>query len=129
MTGRTTGRLRGLRTRTEFLAAARGRRASRNGLALQAVRTGGLDIGVGYTVTKKAGNAPERNRIKRRLRAAVGACSDVFQTQHDYVLIGRREILSTPFDVLVTTLKGLIARVHASNQKNRRDTDAHARQS
>ncbi len=129
MTGRSTGRLRGLRTRAEFLAAARGKRASRHGLALQAVRTDDPDIGVGFTVTKKAGNAPQRNRIKRRLRAAVGACAGAFHPQHDYVLIGRREILSTSFEALVTTLTGLIARVHATNPQNRRDTDANARQS
>ena len=121
-----TGRMRRLKTRAEFLAAARGRRASRNGLVLQAVRTGADKPGVGFTVTKKAGNAPERNRIKRRLRAAVRACAEGFQTQHDYVVIGRREVLAAPFDLLVTTLNGLIARVHASTHENRRDQNAHA---
>jgi ribonuclease P protein component len=120
--------MRRLRTRTEFLAVARGRRASRNGLVLQAAKTGVEDIGVGFTVTKKAGNAPERNRIKRRLRAAVKACEDAFETQHDYVVIGRRDVLAAPFPVLVSTLTGLIARVHGSTQL-RPDRKAHGRQS
>ncbi len=126
MTGRSTGLMRGLKTRAEFVAVGRGRRASRDGLVLQVARTGVEDIGVGFTVTKKAGNAPERNRIKRRLRSAVKACASGFKTQHDYVVIGRREVLSTPFGMLVSTLEGLIARVHAATPKNRRDPDAHA---
>ena len=70
--------MRRLKTRAEFVAVARGRRASRNGIVLQALKTGVEDTGVGFTVTKKAGNAPERSRIKRRLRAAVCACNTPF---------------------------------------------------
>ena len=87
--GRTSGLMRRLKTRAEFVAVARGRRASRNGIVLQALKTGVEDTGVGFTVTKKAGNAPERSRIKRRLRAAVCACNTAFSSQHDYVVLGR----------------------------------------
>ena len=128
MSGRSTGRMRRLKTRAEFVAVARGRRASRDGIVLQAAKTGVENTGVGFTVTKKAGNAPERNRIKRRLRAVVDACADRFSTQHDYVLIGRREVLSAPFASLVSNLNGLIARVHASTPQTRRDQNVHARQ-
>jgi len=114
--------MRRLKTRAEFLGVAKGRRASRNGLVLQAAKTGVEDSGVGFTVSKQAGNAPERNRIKRRLRAAVGACADAFKTQHDYVVIGRRDVLYAPFPVLVSTLEDLIARVH-----DRPDQKAHGR--
>ena len=120
--------MRRLKTRAEFVAVARGRRASRNGIVLQALSTGVEDTGVGFTVTKKAGNAPERSRIKRRLRAAVGACTNAFSSQHDYVIIGRRDVLSAPFPSLVATLESLIARVHGSHPKNRPDPHTHARQ-
>jgi ribonuclease P protein component len=129
MAGRSTGRMRGLKTRAEFLAVGRGRRASRNGIVLQAVDTDVEITGVGFTVTKKAGNAPERNRIKRRLRAAVTACADAFSTRHDYVLIGRRDVLSAPFSSLVSTLKSLITRIHTTSPTHRPDPNAHARQS
>lgn len=129
MTGRDAGRMRGLKTRAEFLTVGRGRRASRNGIVLQAAKTDDEIIGIGFTVTKKAGNAPERNRIKRRLRAAVKACADAFVPQHDYVVIGRREILSAPFPTLVSTLHSLIKRVHGAHEQNRPDPHAHARQS
>jgi ribonuclease P protein component len=112
--------LRRLTKRSEFVRAARGNRAGRPSFALQAIASSGERPGVGFTVTKKAGNAPERNRIKRRLRAAAGACESLFKPQHDYVIVGRREALAAPFADLVLDLDKLIRRVHtgtpASNQ-------------
>jgi len=72
--------------------------------------------GIGYTVTKKTGNSPERSRIKRRLRAAVEACASQFHPQYDYVLIGRREALGEPFIGLVNHLSALLTNVHAKQQ-------------
>jgi ribonuclease P protein component len=71
--------------------------------------------GVGFTVTKKVGNSPERNRMKRRLRAAAAACADDFRPGHDYVLLARREALSRPFAKMIKDLNGLIAKVHDTN--------------
>ena len=88
------GTLRRLTKRSEFLRAARGNRAGRLAFALQATESHGAGPGVGFTVTKKTGNAPERNRIKRRLREAVKVRADDFLSGHDYVLVGRREALS-----------------------------------
>ncbi len=68
--------------------------------------------GIGLTVTRKVGNAPERNRIKRRLRAAVTACAHEFHPRHDYVIIGRRAALHEPFAGLVHSVETLLARVH-----------------
>lgn len=103
---------RRLRKRSEFLRAARGARAGRPTMGLQAVPADADQPGIGLTVTKKTGNAPERNRIKRRLRAAVRACVGGFAPRHDYVLIGRREALRAPFGVLVDDLASLQRRVH-----------------
>lgn len=107
--------LRRLKKRAQFLKAARGTRVARRGFVLQAARVGEPSPGVGYTVTKKTGNAPERNRIKRRLRAAVAQCSDKLVAGHDYVLIGRREALNEPFEALVKGLSGSIGRIHSDN--------------
>jgi ribonuclease P protein component len=109
---------RRLTKRAQFLNAARGRRAGRTSLALQAIEVGIEEAGIGLTVTKKAGNSPERNRIKRRLRAAVRACGPNFKPQHDYVIVGRREALSAPFEKLVTELNSAIAKVHAGQRDN-----------
>jgi len=109
------GKLRRLRRRSQFLRAARGNRAGRSAFGLQVATTGEELPGVGFTVTKKVGNAPARNRMKRRLRAAAAACADDFRPGHDYVLLARREALSRPFAKMITDLSGLIARVHDTN--------------
>ena len=107
------GTLRRLRKRAQFLNAARGQRAGRAGFSLQSVAVEADAAGLGLTVTKKTGNSPERNRIKRRLRAAGATCAAQFHPQHDYVLVGRREALSLPFSKIVSDLSSAIAKVHA----------------
>ena len=109
----STRSLRRLQKRAQFLNAAKGRRAGRTGFSLQAIEVQAVDPGIGLTVTKKVGNSPQRNRIKRRLRAAARACGDQFQPQHDYVLVGRREALALPFQKVVADLASAIAKVHA----------------
>lgn len=114
------GALRRLTKRSQFQRAARGNRAGRSAFGLQAVPVAQAEPGIGFTVTKKSGNSPERNRIKRRLRAAVTACARDFVAQHDYVLVGRREALSEPFTKLVADLGALIVRVHAPRSTDER---------
>ena len=109
--------LRRLRKRAQFLNVARGSRAGRSGFTLQMVPVDSGAPGVGLTVTKKIGNSPERNRIRRRLRAALRACADDLKPQHDYVVVGRRDALTLPFSKVVSDLSSAIAKVHA-----RRDT-------
>lgn len=108
------GGLRRLKQRGEFLRAARGQRAGRKAFVLQAADSGSPDVGVGFTVTKKMGNAPERNRIKRRLRAVATACARDFGAGKDYVLIGRREALGEPFQDLVASLSRALKRLERS---------------
>ncbi len=105
--------LRRLTKRAQFLNAARGQRAGRTAFSLQAIQSPVATPGVGLTVTKKTGNSPERNRIKRRLRAALRACATELHGQHDYVLVGRRDALTLPFSKVVSDLSSAIAKVHA----------------
>jgi len=53
------------------------------------------DLKVGFTVTRKVGNAVVRNRVRRRLRHVA---QDVLPARaragHDYVLIGRKTTLT-----------------------------------
>lgn len=60
---------------------------------------------VGYTVTKKVGNAVVRNRVRRRLKEAVRtyAAADM-ERSHDYVIVGREDVLVAPFDQLKVEL-------------------------
>ena len=67
----------------------------------------------GFTVTKAMGNAVVRNRIRRRLKAAVTAVADGrARTGHDYVLIARKPAFDIPFDSLKKDLERAFHRVH-----------------
>ncbi len=88
-----------LRKRAEFLAVRRGEKR-RGRLFLVEVLARGDDgpPRVGFTVTKKVGNAVVRNRVRRRLREAVRvhAAGDM-ATGSDYVIVGREDVLRAPF--------------------------------
>lgn len=78
--------------RRDFLAANTGRRAPMPGFVLLVrSRDDGDDaMRVGFTVTKKIGNAVVRNRMKRRLRAlARELLPEIGIRGADHVLIGR----------------------------------------
>ena len=102
-----------LRRRADFLAAATGGRAPVGGFVLQALnRREDGPVRVGFTVSKKVGNAPERNRVRRRLREMVRLSPARMRQGYDYVLIGRRAALGLPFERLVEDFMRAINRVH-----------------
>ncbi len=60
---------------------------------------------VGFTVTRKNGNAVKRNRIKRRLREAVRiGLADNMEAGTDYVIVAHRDALHAPFESLIDEL-------------------------
>ena len=70
---------------------------------------------VGFTVSKKVGNAVERNRVRRRLREMVRlAPPSGMQPGYDYVLIGRRRALDLPFRRLLEDFNQALGRVHTA---------------
>jgi ribonuclease P protein component len=72
----------------------------------------------GFTVSKQVGGAVERNRIRRRLKAAVrDVLADRARPDYDYVLIARRPALDTDFAALVADLVNALKRVHASRMQ------------
>lgn len=96
-----------LKRRAEFLAVADGVKTPRRGFLLQmgTARRDGAAPRFGFTVTKKIGNSPERNRIRRRLREAVRLAALLHaEAGADYVLVGRRAALSQPFESLLDDL-------------------------
>jgi ribonuclease P protein component len=102
-----------LRQRADFLAVANGARANSAAFVLQARRRDDDGpVRVGFTVTKKNGNAPERNRIRRRLRELVKRLDAVSMRPHsDYVLVGRRAALTCDFATMLEDLRAALHRL------------------
>jgi ribonuclease P protein component len=104
-----------LRQRADFLAAANGPKAPGRHFILQArARDDQGPARVGFTVSRKVGNAVERNRVRRRLKEIVRLAETTrIRAGHDYVLIGRRAALQAPFARLLDDFLGALGRVHS----------------
>ena len=122
-----------LKTRPEFLkVAATGAKWVTPGLVLQARRrpttpatgtardTGAEQVRVGFTVSRKVGNAIRRNRARRRLRAvAVEVLPEHGRAGCDYVLIGRAGTLDRRYADLVADLRTALARIGTKGSQDR----------
>ncbi|MCR6629958.1 MAG: ribonuclease P protein component [Magnetospirillum sp.] len=86
--------------------------------------SGGVEIiRVGFTTSKKVGNAVARNRARRRLRAAVDEIFPALARPGlDYVVIGRQETVARPYSLLLQDLRTALKRVGGL----RSDTDGPA---
>ncbi len=106
-----------IKTRSDFLKAARASHIRASSMTVQARkrRDGTLTCRVGYTCSKKVGNAVARNRAKRRLRAAARqVLPGMGRAGWDYVLIGRAGVTATqPFETLCQDLANAVQRLHA----------------
>ena len=104
--------------RADFLAAAKAARASAAPFSLQARdREDDAGLRLGLTVTKKVGNAVERNRIRRRLRAAARAVlPQAGKDGFDYVVVARRAALTADFTELTGGLENTLKQVHKTRR-------------
>lgn len=107
-----------LKRRAEFLkVAAKGRKAAVHGLVLQALaRADDAPARLGFTVTKKVGNAVIRNRTRRRLKEAARL---LLRERHlagaglagvDLVVIGRDATRQRPFAELMDDLSRALSK-------------------
>lgn len=111
--------------RRDFLAAARARRAPAPAFLLQARRRRDNETAprtqtrIGFTCSKKVGNAVARNYAKRRLRAiAREVLPGLGKPGWDYVLIGRAEKTATrDYMDLKADLVRAIEQIHAPRKK------------
>ena len=107
-----------LKQRADFLAASAGTKVPATAFVLQA-RDRGDDNPprVGFTVSKKVGDAVERNRVRRRLREVVRlSAAERMRAGTDYVLVGRRAALDLPFDRLLTDFAGALTRLNKAGR-------------
>ncbi len=88
------------------------------GFVLQAapvpVESASPTIRVGFTVSRKVGNAVVRNRVRRRLREiARQVIPQSARADHDYVLIGRQGALGRDFVAMRAELQEALRRLKA----------------
>lgn len=103
-----------LKTRAEFLNAQKGVRRVTPSLTLETCAgPDALVLRVGFTATRKLGNAVTRNRAKRRLRAVAAAVlPDKGRAGADYVLVARPGTLDRPFATLAADLAAAVEAAH-----------------
>lgn len=127
MSGRAVGStlaLGRLKKRSEFLRVSQhGRKyvapgfillAAASDLCLAAPR-------IGFTVTRKMGNAVRRNRIRRRLREAAKQASASALAGMDYVLIAREQAYICVFEDLVRDMRRSFRKMAAAPKPEQRD--------
>ena len=106
--------LQTLTKRQDFILASRGLKHSSETMTVQINQNDLGIIRVGFTCSKKVGNAVVRNRAKRRLRAiAREALPNLGRLGFDYVLIGRYgSTVSTEFKTLKNDFISALEALH-----------------
>lgn len=102
-----------LKKHRQFVCVAnKGQKLVSSGLILLYMPNETQYLRVGFTVTKKLGNAVVRNRIRRRLREVVRLGLQGFdKTGYDFVIIGRQATLIRPFKKLQNDFSKLLKEV------------------
>ncbi|HEY0267109.1 MAG TPA: ribonuclease P protein component [Rhizomicrobium sp.] len=107
-----------LQKRADFLRAARGIRRVEGAITLETCATPEAEtrpgrLRIGFTASKKIGNAVTRNRAKRRLRAAAAQLLPLLgRGGHDYVLVARGTTVARPFEALLSDISTALKAAH-----------------
>ena len=101
-------------SRPQFLAAAKGVSEARGAVVVQRLERGdgAAVVRLGFTATRKVGNAVIRNRAKRRLREAARALVPLLAVPgSDYVFVARLGTADRPRDRLLDDVKSALTRL------------------
>jgi ribonuclease P protein component len=107
-----------LKRRADFLAvASEKRRFALRDMVIQYKHNAELSVPdtarVGFTVTKKQGNAVIRNRIRRRLKAATQQLlPELARPHYDYVFIARSAYAICPFEKILEDIRFAFQHIH-----------------
>jgi ribonuclease P protein component len=107
-----------LKKRADFLRAARGIRRVEGAVTLETCATPAAEsasghLRIGFTASRKIGNAVVRNRAKRRLRAAASQLLPLLgRERHDYVLVARGTTVARPFAALLSDITTALKSAH-----------------
>lgn len=112
-----------VKRRADFLRAQKYRRQYTPGLTLEACPSPedvpSASCRVGFTASRKVGSAVERNRAKRRLRAAAAELLPLLGRKgHDYVLVAKVATLSRSYAALLADLTKALTGAHAELEAN-----------
>jgi ribonuclease P protein component len=117
-----------LKKRADFLRAARGIRRVEGAITLEtcpAPEIAPTHLRVGFTASKKIGNAVVRNRAKRRLRAAASQLLPLLgRPGHDYVLVARGTAVARPFPALLSDITTALKAAHKKLDAKAQDMKA-----
>lgn len=121
MANETNKLVRTLKNRSEFNAVRSGKRYVCNNFIMQG-KTGKSELRVGFTITKKVGNAVVRNRIRRRLKHAFATSISQLDERKksqlaDVVLVAKVNALTTSHTSLVEELTKGIDHIAAKGKK------------
>ncbi len=105
-----------LKKRPDFLLAAKALNCARGAVVAQARdrADGQPSVRIGFTCTKRIGNAVARNRAKRRLREAARIVAPLYAVAGcDYVFIARSGTAKRAWAALVDDMKSALIRLAA----------------
>jgi ribonuclease P protein component len=103
-----------IKKRSDFLKIqSKGKKWVSHGLIVQTMPNDEDIKRIGFTVSKRTDkSAVKRNRIKRRLRAVAAEVLPLSaKGSQDYILVGRPQTASRPYDVLVKDLKWCLGKL------------------